>query len=450
MKYFFRISICLALLGLASTTFAQQADTTKTTQDLVTKARELVTQMSAGKFAQATRNFDSTMTAAMPPEKFAETWNAIVSQVGPFKSQGTSRQEKMMQYDVVFVTCEFEKMPLDMRVVFDSQARVAGLFFSPAAAKIEYESPEYADPDSFRKSEVTIGSGEWSLPGTLTMPWGNRLAPVVVLVHGSGPNDRDETIGPNKPFRDLAEGLSSRGIAVLRYDKRTLKYGEKVVAMLDSFTVKEETIDDALAAVETLRRTRGIDSTRIFVLGHSLGGMLVPRIAEGDDGIAGFIVMAGTARPLEDVVLEQYTYIFSLDGVVSEEEQAELVRLKERAARVKGPELSRSTPAAELPLGLPAGYWLDLKGYKPAEAARKIGRPMLILQGGRDYQVTEADFNLWKGSLDGRKDVETKLYPRLNHLFISGEGKIAPEEYNKPGHVDRAVIEDIAAWVNGH
>jgi hypothetical protein len=406
--------------------------------------------MSAGEFAGATADFDSTMKAAMLPEKFAETWKTLQAQVGAFKSQGAARQEKVSQYDIVYVTCEFEKMPLDIKITFNSAGQVAGLFFAPVTVRVEYEIPSYTDPKAFRQTDVTIGGSEWSLPGTLTMPWGNRLVPAVVLVHGSGPNDRDETIGPNKPFRDLAEGLSSRGIAVLRYDKRTLKYGEKIVAMIESLTVREETIDDALAAVETLRRTRGIDTTRIFVLGHSLGGMLIGRIAAADHDIAGFIVMAGMARPLEDAVLEQYNYIFGLDGAVSPEEQAELDKLKMQIARVKGEELTASTPSGDLPLGLPAAYWLDLRGYKPADSASDIEKPMFIIQGGRDYQVTKNDFELWKKAFSDRQNVEFKLYPELNHLFISGQGKITPAEYGQPGHVDKAVIDDLVNWVNGH
>src|SRR5262249_57372826 len=116
--------------------------------------------------------------------------------------------------------------------------------------------------------------------------------PGVGLAHGSGPNDRDETIAQNKPFKDLALGLASRGIAVLRYDKRTKVYPAKM-AGLAGLTVKDEVVDDAIAAASMLRSQPRIDPARVFVLGHSLGGMLVPRIAAADAKLAGVIVMAG-------------------------------------------------------------------------------------------------------------------------------------------------------------
>jgi uncharacterized protein len=221
------------------------------------------------------------------------------------------------------------------------------------------------------------------------------------------------------------------------------------MGMLDSLTVKEETIDDALAAVALLRKTPGIDTNRIFVLGHSLGATLIPRIAKGDSAIAGFIIMAGMTRPFEDVIVDQFSYIYSLDKMTPER-QAQLDTIKAQAARVRSADLSVKTSASQLPLGMPAKYWLDLRDYKPAEMAREIARPMLIMQGGRDYQVTKVDFDGWKTSLAGRSDVEFKFYPEANHLFIDGKGKITPDDYGLAGHVSSTVINDIADWVNKH
>lgn len=440
--------LTMALLLLCSVAAAQQSEISAS-QPLIDKAKAFVSLLAQGNFAAATADFDSTMKAVMPAEKLNETWKTVTAQVGQFREQAGVRTEKMAQYDIVYVGSIFEQANLDIKVVFDSASKIAGLFIVPSKPPVEFSSASYVNPKAFRKSDITVGSSEWALPGTLTMPWGVELAPVVVLVHGSGPNDRDESLGPNKPFRDLAEGLSSKGIAVLRYDKRTYKYGQKMASMVKSLTVKEETIDDALAAVEQLRQTPGIDSNRIYVLGHSLGAMLVPRIAKGDSMIAGFIAMAGITRPLEDVLIDQFSYIYSL-GSITPEQKAHLDTLRVQAAKVKSAGLTVKTPTSQLPLDVPAKYWIDLKGYKPAEMAKEIARPMLIMQGGRDYQVTEVDFNGWKNALSGRNDVEFKFYPAANHLFIDGQGKITPDDYEVAGHVSEAVINDIADWVNKH
>ena len=302
---------------------------------------------------------------------------------------------------------------------------------------------EAQKPASIVERDVTVGTGEWALPGTLTLPKGEGKFVAVVLVHGSGPNDRDETIIENKPFRDLAWGLAEGGIAVLRYDKRTKVHGKEVVALKDHFTVNEETVDDALFAVALLRKEPQINAKKIFVLGHSLGGMMATRIGKRDAEIAGLIIMAGLTRPLEDTIVEQITYISSVDGSISEEEQKRIDSLKQQAAKVK--ELKPGS--TDFLIGAPAAYWLDLRDYYPPEVAKTLKQPMLILQGEKDYQVTMKDFENWKAVLASRKDVVFKSYPKLFHLFIETEDKPAPSNYEKAGHVANYVIDDIANWI---
>jgi fermentation-respiration switch protein FrsA (DUF1100 family) len=184
----------------------------------------------------------------------------------------------------------------------------------------------------------------------------------------------------------------------------------------------------------------------VFVLGHSLGGMLVPRIGANDRDIAGFIVMAGTSRSLEDVVLHQMDYVFGRDGTVTEAEQAILDDVEIQVAQIK--ELDASDAGSnEVLLGASPTYWLDLRDYAPPRVAAGLERPMLILQGERDYQVTLEDLEGWKQALSSRPDVTFKTYPELNHLFIPGEGAITPAEYEVPGHVAGSVVDDIAEWI---
>ena len=212
-------------------------------------------------------------------------------------------------------------------------------------------------------------------------------------------------------------------------------------------TVYEETILDALAAADLLRKTEKIDAKNVFILGHSLGGMLIPRIANADSKNTGFIIMAGPTRPLEDLLVEQIEYISLLDGSLSDEEKANLDQIKSKVQKIKKLTPENSSQMTEKFLGAGADYWLDLKGYDPAEAAKSIDRPILILQGGRDYQVTTVDFNGWKKTLSKKDNVEFKLYPAHNHLLIPGKDKCTPAEYQNVGHVDIEVIDDIVTWL---
>jgi len=441
------ISLLLAILPAPAFLHPQQSNTPPF-DELIPIATEFVSALEKGDYGASVKHFDATMAKAAPPEKMKQIWEMVLSQVGPFKMWKGVWSESLPGYDIVYVTCEFEKATLDIKMVFNKNKKIAGQFFVPPKHPEETILPEYVERDSFSETEVEIGVQGWEVPGTLSLPDGNGPYPALVLVHGSGPNDRDESLGPNKPFKDLAWGLASQNIAVLRYDKRTKVHGRKMVSEKNlKLTVYEESIEDALYAANLLRNTDDIDAGNVFFLGHSLGGMLIPRIADEDLKARGFIIMAGPARPLEDLFVEQIAYISHLDGKLSEEEKTQLEQITSDVQRIKGltPETADKTPGRFLGAG--ADYWLDLKGYDPARAAQSIDRPILIIQGGRDYQVTLEDFEIWKKALSDKNTVQFKLYPAHNHLMIPGKGKCTPEEYQKAGHVDRMVIDDIVKWI---
>ncbi|MFC2165310.1 alpha/beta fold hydrolase [Acidobacteriota bacterium] len=439
--------IAIAMISAGSLSALSLLKEASEFDELITKAKAFVQLMAAEKYAEGVTYFDATMTKVMPESKLKQTWESVIKRVGSLQTQIGTRTEKIGNYDAVYVVCTFEKEKMDVKVVFDKDKKVAGLFFLPAQ---EYKLPTYSDKDSFIEKEVTVGKGEWKLPGTLALPKGSNSLPALVLVHGSGPNDRNESIGPNKPFQDIAWGLASQEIAVLRYDKRTKAHQQKMAAMKTNLTVKEETIDDALAAVNLLRETEGIDRKRIFVLGHSLGGMLVPRIGLRDSEIAGFIVLAGPTRPLEDLFLEQIKFAYWLDGSLSDEEKVNLEKIKEAVSTIKNMKESEVDPTGNRILGARPGYWLDIQGYNSAKTATGLKHPMLILQGGRDYQVKKKDFEGWKAHLSSRDNVEFKLYPLANHLFMMGRGVSTPAEYLTASNVGEEVINDIANWIKKH
>ncbi|HUP02544.1 MAG TPA: alpha/beta fold hydrolase [Bryobacteraceae bacterium] len=343
---------------------------------------------------------------------------------------------------IVVIPVVFSAETITFQLTMNSQGQVAGFFMARTAVKAAnpWEHPAYSKADAFHEREVTFGDDPWKLPGTLTVPVSAGPHPAVVLVQGSGPNDRDESLGPNKIFRDLAEGLASRGIVVLRYEKRTRQYQAKM-AVQEDMTVLEETVDDAVAAAAFLRQQPEVDPKRVFVTGHSLGGNQAPRIAEADDKLAGIVILAGNVTPLEDAIVDQSEYLGA--------SAAQLQLLKAEAAKVKrlddGDE--GGPPVTVGPVTAPVSYWLDLKSYDPVGAAKKLTIPVLVLQGERDYQVTMKDFELWKAGLGARKNVTLKSYPALNHLFIAGEGKSMPDEYAKAGHVAPEVVDDIARFI---
>lgn len=408
-------------------------------------ARAFVEEMAAGRFDAAMARLDETMTRVMPLAKLTETWQAVTGQVGEYREVLSARQVEVQGYQAVLLTTKFEKTNLIVRVVFDTQGRISGLFFAPAQPPAPWAPPEYAQSNSFTERSVTVGQSPWELPGTLTLPKGSGKFPAVVLVQGSGSHDADETIGPNKPFKDLAWGLASRSVAVLRYEKRGHKY-PKELAALPNVTVREEAVEDAQRAVDLLAQQPEIDPSRIFIVGHSLGAMLAPRIAAGKKNIAGLVLLAGNSRPLEVLIAEQVKYLAEADGQVTDAEKAQIEATDAAVCQITSPELKPSDTVKLFGASIPGSYFLDLRGYAPAQEVANLGLPLLILWGERDYQVRAADFEGWKKALANHKSAKRKSYPALNHLFIAGTGMSTPAEYAKAGHVAAEVIEDIAAW----
>jgi hypothetical protein len=145
-------------------------------------------------------------------------------------------------------------------------------------------------------------------------------------------------------------------------------------------------------------------------------------------------------------MVEQVEYIASLNGPADEATQKRIEAIKREAARAMAAKTSDAGPKI---LGVPAAYWADLNAYDPAAAAAQLSLPLLILQGGRDYQVTADDLQRFKTALAGRPNVSIREFPRLNHLFMSGDGKSRPEEYRTAGHVDAEVIGVLTRFVAG-
>lgn len=451
MRKRFLIILIVTVLALAASSCGSKPKLEPLEGNVAYFCSDIIEKLSENDFDAVTHYFNAEMRKALPVRKLEPTWKQLTNQFGSYQREVAKQivSDEDDPITTIITTVVFEKAYIDIRISFDSDNRVAGLFFTldQDYTAAFYSPPPYATLDSFTETEVTVGEGEWNLPGTLTIPNGEGPHPAIVLVHGSGPNDRDETVGPNKPFKDLAWGLASRGIAVLRYEKRTEEHGEKMRRQVKTLTPKEEVINDALTAVSLLKKTKDVDANKIYVLGHSLGGTLAPRIGEEDPEIAGLIILAGAARPLEDVVLQQIHYLYELDGTVTPEEKFQLDQAEEMIRHIKDPNLTPDTSPSSLLMGMPAPYWLYLRDYNPVETAKSLSMPLFILQGERDYQVTMQDFAKWRLALKDRQDTTLKSYPYLNHLFISGKGTSTPAEYREPGNVSVDIINDIATWV---
>jgi len=409
-----------------------------------------VSALARGDFAAAEGMENGQMRTAAPAAQLSSIWQGFVGQYGAFDSVGAASTASDPPYTIAIVSTQFANYLVGLRVTVDISGLVAGLFVASAVAAEPSASgapASYVRPGSFTETDVTVGAAPWSLPGTLTMPTGPGPFPAVVLVAGSGPEDRDESYGPNKPFQDLAWGLASDGIAVLRYDKRTLVYAKQMATDESGLTVRQETTDDAVAAIALLRGTAKVDPGRVFLVGHSLGAYLAPRIAAQVPGqLRGLALLEAPSTPMPELLLAQERYLATLqspDPGASDQ----LATLAAQVALAESASLSPSTPASELPLGIPASYWLDLRSYDPLTTAAGLSLPMFFSQGGRDYQVPPSELQGWEQALVGRPNVTFKAYPSMDHLLLDGSGPATPAEYSAPRHVDPQLVAYLGSWI---
>jgi dienelactone hydrolase len=407
------------------------------------RAERLFSFVTAGMTDSIYACLNEKVRQAIPREMLGGLMRQLEPFYGKYSNKGAWRTEQSMGVTVYCCDARFDKGTLTFLTAFDSDGKANTLRFVPA----EKAPVKEKLPAGITEDEVTLQSGAYKLPGLLTMPKNGLPVPAVVLVAGSGPNDKDETVGQNRPFHDIAWGLAQQGVAVYRYDKRTKVYGEKYIAAGEEADLNHEVVDDAVAAVQMLMKKSGIDSRRVYVVGHSLGAMLAPRIAQRLKGLAGIVMMAAPARPLEDLVVDQMIYLHS-QGVPTAQDIAAIDSVKATAANVKKMDTPSYDAKVGVPFGLPLSYWRDLRGYDQIATAAHLNIPMLIVQGERDYQVTMTDFALWKRRLGNGRKVQYKVYPKLNHLFFEGSGPSSPVEYMNEHHVASYVVGDIVRFIN--
>lgn len=396
-------------------------------------------QMQAGEFQAVHDGLAPDMQAAVSVQALAQGWTGLQQQFGPLQSRGEPRLLTRAVTTLVVTPLHFEHATWNANLAFDDQERTISLLLQPAPAA----APPPADDAGYAEHDFSVGQGDAALPGTLAMPDGQGPFPAVVLVHGSGAQDRDETIGPNRPFLDIARGLADQGIAALRYDKRTLVHQAAAAADPD-FGVDDETTSDAVVAVAALRATPGIDPERVYVFGHSLGAMMAPRIVQRAEGAAGAILFAAPARKLLDVVPGQIAYMGEMQGADPAQTQAVLDRMADATARLRAGD---DVPAAETPLGLPAAYWRSTEAVDPVAEARALAQPLLVLHGGRDVQVIDTDWQMWREAFSDDPRVELKRYPELGHLGIAADADDPLASYQQAGKVEQALIDDVANWI---
>lgn len=448
------LTLCCALLSLAACKFGSQ--TAQPLDDagkraLIETADAFMTHYVAGEYREARSMFSAVMKLAMSEKQLEDTWTGLIDAYGPYASYDVANAtvtpveaHQLLQGRITF------GQAMELRMSFNANAEIDGFFVYELAA-----TPAPEPPQGVAEEEVSFPSQpDMPIRGTFTTPADGAFSAAVVLVHGSGPQDRDETIGANAPFRDLAHGLAARGVASIRYDKSTYLY------QLDetTITVDEETALDAVAAARWLREERGADC--VFIVGHSQGGMLASYIESLGAGADGLIVLAGSPRRFTDLIIDQN--VLAARALRGRGEDAEADELEAYVAHETSllADIEDGTivpDAAVTVFGMPSTYLAHWMAIDAAALHMEYPVPSLFLQGGRDIQVyADVDFPLWKERLAGHPDAEFILYDDLNHIFGGYAGTptdildVVEVEYGARTPFDERAIDDIADWIARH
>jgi dienelactone hydrolase len=335
----------------------------------------------------------------------------------------------------------------------DDRNRVLGAYFDQA--DIEYLHAGFALPqlDLAMKrtlpSEIPVSFPSHGRPllGTLMLPpeslGEKEKYALVVMVGGFGPLDRDETVGHNKPMRDLAVGLARKGIASLRYDKPTYAIHGRLDRI--HLTIEEESIDGAVAAVHFALSLPRVNSSKIFLLGHSEGGAMAPFILQQATEIRGAIVMAAPGRPPDQFVPDQLATQLKMKDTAQPMIDTEVAALKNQFAAIR----SGTMPDSVMVLGLPASYWRSLLARDHIAALHNVRVPLLVLQGDRDAQVKRQDYDRVTAAVP-RDKLETDYFAGLNHIFMPAPEGANGSEMAIGSRVADQVINRISTWVQKH
>lgn len=398
------------------------------------KSKDLALQILDGDFTETMALFSSEMKRLISEDQLKQAWNLTTTDMGTFKALRSVTEETKDTASLVYVILDYDITGIQILFSYNANKKLNGLWFNYAPFETEL-----MDNDFFEEANISFGDKNNPIEGILTLPKEVKNPPVAILVHGSGDHDADESIGVNKPFRDLAYGLANKGVAVIRYKESSSRKAK------EEYTIQDDSLYDAAEAIKYALSCGKVDKDRIVLVGHSLGGMMAPKIAMDNIEVAGIVSLAGSPRRLEDIILDQNSILLQADDSITDlQYRLYMARVKSEVDKVKKIKKSGS----EVILGYPASYWYSLNQIDTPSLVKELDIPMFIAQGNDDFQVyADIDYVEWQGLLKDKDNVIFKLYDNLNHLFMESNGRMDTTEYNIKGNVSQILIEDLAKWI---
>jgi len=415
----------------------------------IERPKELIKHFQNGTVEEIYSQYDSNMAKILPPHRMAPIWSQLLANYGEFIGFGIQDTISKGENLIINTELDFKKAIMNFMVSINVKTdKVSGIYFSEEKKKntkseLPKPLPSYIDTNSFVESDIIIRD-KFDLKGKLTLPK-KKTNIVFVLVHGSGPNDMDGTIGENKFLKNLAWGLSSYGFAVVRYEKLTLRYGRELYKLNPAMTQDDEYNNSILGAIDFIKNDNNLKDNKIVLIGHSQGASAITSFSTNKD-ISGMILLAGSPRKLYDLYTEQLEYIFNLDGIIRPSERTIIQEHKDKIKYFKTYKEGK-VEIDSLPMNLSIEYLKHLENYNPIKNLNKSEKPTLILSGSNDYQVTTKDFNIWVSELESKKNIKFNLIQNVNHIFGETEKLSVPADYQLYTPIAPNLFDEINKWI---
>lgn len=426
------------LLLPACFVYAQEAN-------LLQQTKTIISHLQQKEFDSAYALFDANMQRQLSVTDIEIMWDNFIEKYDSLTNVHDPGIHKKDSLWISETKLDFVKKSFILQLSLSSKGAVCGLFLRNI--NLPYSPPAYVNTLTFYELKLDIAAKGISNEGVLSLPKIGGKPPLVIIVGGSGPTGMDASSGPNKPYKDLAWALASRGVAVYRYNKRTFNKANLNMKSVTEFGLKQEYGDDLKALVNYFSKSDKVDAKRIYILGHSQGGFMLPYFAkENGSKVKGYISLAGNFSTIADILPYQFRFLQSLNS-----DSAAIKVYDELIAKAaymqRNVESSNIEKDSMIP-GMTLYYLKDMAKEQPAKLAPYLfGKPFLAIQGGRDYQVPPSELEQWKVKFKNVCCAEFKTFDKLNHVMMEGEGAPNPAEYNTPANIPEYVPMFIADWI---
>lgn len=407
--------------------------------------RQIIAYFETKQFQKVSDKRDTIYLYGYNAITFEADWNELIGTYGNLESVRPIFYSNYDGSHFISYKLKFESLPYILNLGINPLGKIVMINFLPAH-KV-YVSPDYVDVSKYTERNLKIYNGIFELPGIFTSPNSEGKHPLVIILPESGPTDRDGSFGENKPYKDLAGAMASNGYCTFRYDKRSINFGTVLLsakAAYESYTCKEEYLDDLYKIMDTLLTFSEVDPNRIYLLGHGEGGMLLPLIAKERKEVKAIAMLGTNHKRMQEMMMDQYDYL----AKVNPSRASEFMDQKEKALFSMNKKLNPLTEHHKMPYDVQATYWIWLNNYPHVEIAKKLKIRILLMHGDRDYQVNMENLAGWKKDLGKLQNVTIKNYPKLNHLFYSGGAESTYSEYFMIGNIPDYMINDLIAWLS--